>query len=223
MSGGTGGEPSPNRGDSTRPKAGARAATTVAAENAGARPSREAQPPRAAQEPIGGPTQSSWREGALTRTAELEVLANWFARYPEESRDVLVSQIHRHVKTARTAAEGEPGRGAWFRFSALLAGSPHERTASNIDAAEADLLRLAPDEYVSGQMPSLVAQVRAHLPADDPRRRALEELATAPGIRALNPVERNIVISAVRAANSEARREVMRVRSFATCSTSPRR
>jgi hypothetical protein len=30
------------------------------------------------------------------------------------------------------------------RFRALLGGSPLERTAGNIDAAEADLLRIAP-------------------------------------------------------------------------------
>jgi hypothetical protein len=127
---------------------------------------------------------------------------------------VLASRIQRHVKTARAAAEGEPRRGLWFRVVATLAGSPHERAASNIDAAESDLLRMAPDEYVCGQMPSLLAHVRAHLPFNDPRRDRVEELAELSRRKALSPVERNILVSAVRAANSEGRREVMRVRSF---------
>jgi hypothetical protein len=165
-------------------------------------------------ETIGGPTSSSWREGALTRAAELEVLTDYFRLLPQESREVLASRIQRHVKTAREAAEGRPRRGLWFRAVATLAGSPHERAASNIDAAESDLLRIAPDEYVCGQMPSLLAHVRAHLPFNDPRRDRVEELAKLSRRKALSPVERNILVSAVRAANSEGRREVMRVRSF---------
>ena len=54
-----------------------------------------------------------------------------------------------------------------------------ERTGSNCEAAEADLLRLAPLWYLRGQMPSLQVAVRKHLPADDPRRVRLEELARA--------------------------------------------
>jgi hypothetical protein len=165
-------------------------------------------------ETIGGPTSSSWREGALTRAAELEVLTEYFRFEEQAPREVLVNRIQRHVKTAREAAEGQPRRGFWFRAVATLAGSPHERTASNIDAAESDLLRMAPEEYVCGQMPSLLAHVRAHLPLDDPRRCRMEELAKHSRIRGLTPVERNILVSAVRAANSESRREVMRVRSF---------
>jgi hypothetical protein len=90
----------------------------------------------------------------------------------------------------------------------------HERTASNIAAAETDLLRLAPDDYVCGQMPSLLAHVRAHLPLGDPRHARMEELAVISRHRTLSPVERNILVSVVRASQSEARREVMRVRSF---------
>jgi len=165
------------------------------------------------EETIAGPTSASWREGALTRTAEIEVLAEHFVRYPDESPAVLARRIQRHVNTARDAAVGAKGR-PWFRLVSMLGGSPHERAASNIDAAEVDLLRMAPDDYLCGQVPSLLAQVRAHLPVDDPRRIRVEELAWAARDRPLTAVERNVLLSAVRAANSESRREVVRVRSF---------
>jgi hypothetical protein len=166
------------------------------------------------EERIAGPTRASWREGALTRTAELEVLTEYFQRYPDEPVEVLAARIQRHVNTARDAAVGEEGKSRWFRLVAMLAGSPHERAASNIDAAEVDLLRMAPDAYVQGQVPSLLAHVRGHLPVDDPRRIRMEELAWTARERPLDKIERNVVLSAVRAANSESRREVIRVRSF---------
>jgi hypothetical protein len=103
---------------------------------------------------LGGPTASSWREQALTRVAEIEDLAEAFTvADPERGaagsdarmRAVLAARIRRHLETAREAADGTlPRRGRWVRFKASLGGSPLERTASNLDAAEADLLRVAP-------------------------------------------------------------------------------
>jgi hypothetical protein len=184
--------------------------------------SREALPPRAASDgdgadrraPAGGPAGSAWREGALTRAAELDVLTDWFALEPPEQRAILAERIRRHIETAREAAEGEPGTSRWFRFKAMVSGAAHERTASNIDAAEAHLLRLAPDTFVCGQIPSLLTTVRAHLRVDDPRRIRMEQLAIVAHRRPFTPTERNMLIACVRASNSEARREMARVRSF---------
>src|SRR5205823_4195368 len=143
---------------------------------------------------LGGPTASSWREQALTRIAEIEDLAEAFT-VPEASAEgqpneadsrvsmqtVLAARIRRHLATARQAADGRrPPRGRWVRFKALVGGSPLERTASNLDAADADLLRIAPPEYLEGQLPGLLAHVRAHLALDDPRRMEMEQLC-APG------------------------------------------
>src|SRR4051812_40431105 len=133
---------------------------------------------------FGGPTASSWREQALTRIAEIEDLAEAFrprSKDRSELGHVLAERIHRHLQTARDAAEGKPGPGqrkrrGWTRFKALVGGSPLERTASNIDAAEADLLRIAPAEHFDGQLPSMLTHVRAHLPIDDPRRQSMESL-----------------------------------------------
>ena len=107
----------------------------------------------------------------------------------------------------------------------LLAGSPLERTASNLHAAEVDLLRLAPSTYLCGQLPGVLASVRAHLTYEDPRRQAIEEIchqsiqggAPVPdGVqnRELTPTERDTVIAVSRAAKSAARREIVGIRSF---------
>jgi hypothetical protein len=157
--------------------------------------------------PIGGPTSPSWREHALTRIAELRTLATWLQ---ESSNDPgtahLLSAIENHLTEAREAAL--TSRWRW----AVANGSNIERTLGNIDAAEADLLRLAPLDYLSGQMPGLQARVRAHLRSGDPRRIRVEEIAEAG--HGVNRNDRNSLIAAVREASSEARREETRVRSF---------
>jgi hypothetical protein len=58
-----------------------------------------------------------------------------------------------------------------------MTGSTLGRALSNLDAAEASLLRVAPDSYLAGQMPSLRNHVQRHPEPDDPRRRELERLA----------------------------------------------
>jgi hypothetical protein len=93
-------------------------------------------------------------------------------------------------------------------------GSSVERTQGNLDAAETDLLRLAPAEYLCGLMPSLEAHTNRNLPKDDPRRVRVHELARAAETRELNDRERSSVVAAVHAANSQRRREMLRVRSF---------
>jgi hypothetical protein len=164
--------------------------------------------------PIGGPTTSSWREQALTRIAELEDLTEVFRRGGAEPAQILADGVHRHLDAARAAAAGDPdGRARRTRIARFVGGSPVERAASNIDAAEADLLRLAPGGYVAGQLPSLLFHVQAHLQPGDPRRRRVETIVAA-GPASVDGVERDVLVAAVRAASSAARREVVQVRSF---------
>ena len=95
---------------------------------------------------------------------------------------------------------------------------------SNLDAAEANLLRVAPDYYLAGQMPSLLNHVQRHLEPDDARRRELERVAARFGpdqaasadteMAAITAQERNAIVSSVRAASKAALREQLRVRSF---------
>jgi hypothetical protein len=117
--------------------------------------------------------------------------------------------------------ESEAGRrplGLWARFAAFLGGASVERVTSQLDAVETDLLRLAPDPYLRGALPNLVAHVRDHLPKGDPRREQVETIAQAvaarPAKTPLSALERDQTLGAVRAASLEGRREIRRVRSF---------
>jgi hypothetical protein len=159
---------------------------------------------------FGGPTASSWREQALTRVAELEILAAEFGDPDSE----IVKGMRRHLRTARLAADGKENAGLG-RMPRLLGGSPLERTASNLHAAEIDLLRVAPKAYLCGQLPSLLANARAHLAAEDPRRQAMEAICSKEATGTpLTEEELNTVIAVSRAANSALRREIVQVRSF---------
>lgn len=160
---------------------------------------------------IGGPTTSSWREDALARIAELEMLtmmARVRTRVEAGVADEMAASIRRHLETAKATAEERPVR------MAGVAGADVTRVLTNIHAAEADLLRLAPLDYLVGQLSTLLAYTREHLPARDPRRARLEELVRAADRGKLGESQRGAIVAAAREANAEARREVTRVRSF---------
>jgi hypothetical protein len=63
-------------------------------------------------------------------------------------------------------------------------------------------------------MPSLLAHVNRYLPKNDPRRIRIEPLVMKAESQPLSEAERNSVISAYHAANSQRRREILRLRSF---------
>jgi hypothetical protein len=167
------------------------------------------------------PPTRAWREEALARAAEMDTLSTWIDHLlpnergeprPDADRR-LAEAIRCHVQEVHRATLG--GR-PYFWTGGRLA-----RATSNLDAAEADLLRRAPPRYLRGELPNVDAHVRRHLPVDDPRRLCVEDLTrkdrdeqlTRPN-RALAPHERENVIGAFRAASSAAAREQMRVRSF---------
>jgi hypothetical protein len=129
---------------------------------------------------VGGPAPAAWREHVFTREAELRTLASVLAGPRSPESQLLLAAIDAHLDSARAAAERRGGRGLWKRFVAGVTGSDVERAMSNLDAAEATLLRLAPTPYLRGQMPSLLNSVRQHLPAHDPRR---VRRRISPGVR----------------------------------------
>ncbi len=178
---------------------------------------------------VGGPVSVAWREGTLTRAKELESLCAWLRQCEEAdtSKD-LEKAIAQHLAAAREAAEHEQ---RWFRMART--GSLIERAISNLDAAEADILRVAPPEYLLGQMPGLLNHVQRHLAPSDPRRLEFERIAQRLGVKdpdhqlvqsapeqTLGEKKRRIaedcnqIVSAVRGASSAALREQLRVRSF---------
>jgi hypothetical protein len=185
-----------------------------------------------AQRPVGGPVSAGWREGTLTRAKELETLCDWVVvNHPRENCRALAQAIPRHLEAARqaaTAARLEPPRRLrMFRHGPLI-----ERAMSNLDAAEAMLLNMAPPDYVLGQLPSLLRHVQCHLAPPDPRRQELERIAQMLGVKdSDHPLlqgtrdgpgdtegiierERGKIVTATRGASSAALREQVRVRSF---------
>jgi hypothetical protein len=155
----------------------------------------------------GRPAISSWREGARTRAHELEALTRWLTGMSDSVRDQnMVAALHAHLAVARSAAATHAG------VLRSITGSSYERAASNIDAVESTLLRIAPEWYLRGQMPSVLRHVERHLAAPDRRLGELQLLAGKGG--PLDDIDRTTVIAAYRAASSEAAREHARVRSF---------
>jgi hypothetical protein len=164
---------------------------------------------------VGPATASAWREQALARVAELRSLSAWVAAQdgvdPRTSQ-ALRASITAHLDAAEAAAKGDGIRSWWRRRGAWVSGAEVERAMSNTEAAEADLVRMAPLDVLRGAMPSLVVTVKKNLESTDQRRIRLEELA-----RKTDPLDgrdREAIVRAVRGATSEGRRVVSRVRSF---------
>jgi len=181
------------------------------------RPVDEPLPPSSPSFLVGGPTTTSWREHALTRIHELRALANWIearteARDRAGEAEALVA-VREHLRAAQQAAEGDLETRRQ-RAKSTLGGAVVERAWSNLDAAESELLRVAPESFVRGQMPNVVAHVRHHLPADDPRRVLAESIAARKPGATVTAADREALVTAVRMASLESRREIMRVRSF---------
>jgi hypothetical protein len=171
--------------------------------------------------PVGGPVWVAWREGTLTRAKELEALAAWVGnKHLRDEDTILDDAIHRHLEAARDAATVQklnPRR----RLRIFRNGPLMERAASNLDAAEAHILNIAPASYVLGQLPCLLRHVRCHLAGNDPSRQEFERIVQAVG-RPQPPAtreeivdqERGKIVTTVRAAGSAALREHIRLRSF---------
>ena len=133
-------------------------------------------------QPLGGPVSVAWREGTLTRAYELQALCDWMTAKNSLDGDwVLVNAVKCHLAAARDAALAkklDPHK----RFRIFRDGPLIERARSNLDAAEAQLLNLAPPDYVLGQMPSLLRHVQRHLRPTDPGRQEFERIARSVGI-----------------------------------------
>ncbi|MGP4101166.1 hypothetical protein [Nonomuraea sp. KM90] len=162
---------------------------------------------------VPGLLRTSWREGALTRIRELEVLSAWAHGQGEDPKrhEGIIRATEEHIRRAREAVAYD--RNSYRSFTGAL----FEAANSNCDAAEANLLRMAPNYFLLGQLPSLTAHVTRHLPEGDPRLQGLDELRTDLAIKgegACTEQARTQLVALVRAASSEAGRELMSVRRF---------
>ena len=182
---------------------------------------------------VRGPVAAAWREGTLTRAQELDSLCSWMiANQPKKINASLIHGIDSHIEAARQAGSVAPLNPKrylhWPRH-----GSLRERAMSNLDAAEAHLLNIAPAGYLLGQMPSLLQHVRRHLMPGDSRREELGRIAVRIGLndpdhpqmqvaasvpyeerKRIVEQERVQIVAAMRAASSASLREQVRVRSF---------
>ena len=182
---------------------------------------------------VRGPVAAAWREGTLTRAQELDSLCSWvIADHPKRASASLVHGVRTHIEAARQAASVAALNPKRYLHLPRY-GSLRERAMSNLDAAEAHLLNIAPAEYLLGQMPSLLQDARRHLVPGDPRREELGRIAGRiglndpdhPQMQIATPVpyeerkrivaqERVQIVAATRAASSASLREQVRVRSF---------
>jgi hypothetical protein len=182
---------------------------------------------------IEGPVWVAWREGTLTRAKELEALSLWVRPKDTLGNDkVLAEALDRHLDAARQAARVDPLKPS-RRLRIFRNGPLIERARSNLDAAEANLLSLAPNWYILGQMPCLLNHVQCHLSPTDARRQEFERIAQKLGIKdpdhpslekekklsrgdkeAIVKDERRKIINIVRGASSAGLREHVRLRSF---------
>ncbi len=169
--------------------------------------------------PVGGPVWVAWRESTLTRAFELETLTDFLSQSSPRDLDTALSKaIKCHLSAARDAASGKkPELGRRIRLSRN--GPLLERAMSNLDAAEAQLLNLAPADYLVGQIPSLMRHVQRHLRSTDPGRQEFERLARNINNDRGTATEkvdsaRDQIVATVRAASTAALRENIRLRSF---------
>jgi hypothetical protein len=154
--------------------------------------------------PLGRPT-TPWMEQALARIAEQRFVLQSLQADPRSKgrfTDDAVQTIQDHWEAAETALKWRFRRGARV-----------ERVVSHLDAVDAEILRLAPDSHVYGQLPGVLADIRRQLPATDARVQQIAALAT-PTDKPLDERDRDLIASTQRAASAEARRQVRRLSSF---------
>jgi hypothetical protein len=170
------------------------------------------------EQPFGDPPSAAWREEGLARAKELEGLLRWIVAElpPDDPRRELVPVAEEHLAAARKAAAGAdyPWSHPVRRYRATSGGASIQRVLSNLDAAEAHILRLAPDHYFQGMTPSIEAFVNRYLPRDDPRRIAVGAIAARGRCLKVDPCDRDTLIVGFHVAAAQRSRDIQRVRSF---------
>jgi len=118
--------------------------------------------------------------GGAHRSERLDGLAAWIEAHPDQDQEpdgALFNHVAEHLAAVRDTASPDGRQGRWGSLFAASSGASFERTRGNLDAVEANLLRLAPASYVRGEMASLLAHVNRFL-QKAPRRAPVEQLAT---------------------------------------------
>ncbi len=158
----------------------------------------------------GRPPRTAWRARARARITYLETeLKHESTRRVRGDRSALIDGMRGHLEKARAAADED------FGWRKLWSGSAaREGVCSNIRSAEVLLVQLVSDEEVAGRASEVMALVKDHLDADDPRRVRLA-LRIRPIISGdIKPGDRDLMARALDAAYSTLDDELARVRSL---------
>jgi hypothetical protein len=159
-------------------------------------------------------TTAVWREQALAEISSSELTVKWL-RSPDRAEhldDAIADEIERHLDLARMAAV-DTGLSPLQRLLSFLKGASIERTWGEIDAAGEALLRGAPSDFALGQVPRVRRRAERALKPTDSRRLGLQRIVDSQPDE-LSVTDREVLVTALHAANCEARRKQSRVRSF---------
>ncbi|QRK06640.1 hypothetical protein JQX13_42265 [Archangium violaceum] len=151
----------------------------------------------------------SWGQRALARIAELKALCEDSKAHKDAAPNAqtLAREANDRLDAACRAADQR--RFPWGRSGALI-----DTVETNIHAAYCLMLRYMPLADLEARIPELIATLREHLPARDPRRLAVEGLVKSSVTPKLAEANRETVITALQAALLAQEREYVRVRSF---------
>ncbi|MZF84569.1 hypothetical protein GTY56_05990 [Streptomyces sp. SID5643] len=158
----------------------------------------------------GRPPRTAWRAKARARIAYLEAeLEHESTRRAPDHRTALIEGMRSHLEKARAAADEDFGwRKPWSGSAA------REGVCSNIRSAEVLLIQLVSAEEAAGRAHEVMALVKDHLEADDPRRVRLA-LRLRPIISGdITTSDRDLMARALDAAYSSLDDELARVRSL---------
>lgn len=152
-------------------------------------------------------TTGVWREEVLAETGRLQLMLTMLSPPIEPAQ---AQEIRDALDSAFWAATGRR-RSLWRRLYLAFTGAHVERAWGSIDSAQEALFRLGTDTYRVGQMPRITRRVQDCLPKDDYRRVEFEQVRpTSP----MAPIDRERVVAAFHAANSETRKTHSRIRNF---------
>jgi hypothetical protein len=147
-----------------------------------------------------------WMEQSFARIAEQQFVVDTLRDDPASggrfTEDALET-FDNHWRAADSAARARFRRG----------GAAVERVASHLDAVDTEILRLAPEHYIYGRLPAILAEVKRQLPARDTRVQCIAQLVRCP-VKPLPPEDRDLIVTTQQAASAEARRQVRRLSSF---------
>ena len=159
-------------------------------------PDEWTEPPR----PVIPSLTANWRKELAALIEEMYYLARWLEpQSPSENPQGLLAAIRVQLNSAADCLSR--------RF-----GTSVTSTLGYLQAAQANLLRIAPLSFVQGSLSSLDVQARRGLNARDPRLIQLETLEH--GRKELTENDRQVIVSCVSGANEEIRQKQLRLQSF---------